>query len=176
MTQKLTGTEVIMDDVAVYDFWSWAYSDLLMNIVRGAFAEYLVGLALELTIPSRQDWEPFDFCYQGKRIEVKSSAFIQSWQQKKLYNPAFSIKKNSKGTRESDFYIFCLYSEQIRSRANPLRIEDWKFWVAPTPVLKESVLDKKNVSLRTIESYFESGVSYSQLRDHLDEAIKDPLS
>ena len=40
------GGRDIDGDANVLDFWSWAFSDLRQNNVRGHLAEYIVGLAL----------------------------------------------------------------------------------------------------------------------------------
>lgn len=36
-------------DFSILDFWSWAYSDLIRNVNRGAFAEFLVKSAMEIS-------------------------------------------------------------------------------------------------------------------------------
>ncbi len=56
-------------------------SDLLSNRNRSIFAEFLVGAALGVLDKPRVEWDAFDLIYQGKKIEVKSSAYLQSWQQ-----------------------------------------------------------------------------------------------
>jgi len=42
--EKLIGYEA-----SVGDFWAWAYSDLVLNIDRAVFAEFIVGCALGIT-------------------------------------------------------------------------------------------------------------------------------
>ncbi len=61
----------------------WAYSNLLTNITRGLFAKFLVGTALGAVEGTRTEWDSFDLLYQGAKIEVKSSAYLQSWPQEK---------------------------------------------------------------------------------------------
>jgi hypothetical protein len=60
------------------DFWAWAYSDLLTNIPRAVFAEWLVGSALDAVDGIRPSWEPYDLDYGAYKIEVKSSSYVQS--------------------------------------------------------------------------------------------------
>ena len=44
-TEKLTYGDTKLDST-ILDFWSWAYSDLIRNVNRGAFAEYIVREAM----------------------------------------------------------------------------------------------------------------------------------
>lgn len=67
-------------DLTILDFWKWGYSNLLPNITRGVFAEYLVAVALGKAERPRKPWAGTDIEYQGKRIEVKSTSFVQAWE------------------------------------------------------------------------------------------------
>ena len=72
-----------LDGATIGDFWTWAYSDILLNTTRGVFAEFLVGSALGVVGGIRSPWDSFDLLYEGSGIEVKSSAYVQSWPQEK---------------------------------------------------------------------------------------------
>ena len=70
--------------ISVSEFWSWAYSDLLNNTLRGVLAEFLVKKSFSFLPPPRgilrTDWTPYDLASpSGRRIEVKSAAYLQSW-------------------------------------------------------------------------------------------------
>ena len=77
------GTTILgLEGATVGDFWAWAYSDILINMRRGIFAEFLVGSALGVTDSAPPaGWGDFDLLYDHKKIEVKSSAYIQGWDQ-----------------------------------------------------------------------------------------------
>ena len=79
----LTGGEsfIGIDDVSVRDFWQFALGDLRMNNARGYLAEFMVGKALGLQDLKRIEWDAYDLCLDGITIEVKSSAYLQSWEQ-----------------------------------------------------------------------------------------------
>jgi len=53
----------------ITDFWSWAYSDVLNNVNRSVFAEWLVATALGLTDKPRVEWDAVDLRFQCKGIE-----------------------------------------------------------------------------------------------------------
>ncbi|WP_228459572.1 hypothetical protein [Priestia megaterium] len=72
-------TEILGTPYFISDFWSWGFSDVLMNSLRGIFSEFLVGSALEVIQKPRNEWDTHDLVYKNKKIEVKSAAYIQSW-------------------------------------------------------------------------------------------------
>jgi hypothetical protein len=91
----------------------------LNNAMRGVLAEYIVGLALECVDGRvRTEWDATDLCTdKGIRVEVKSSASLQSWPQAKLSRIKFGIgpktawyaQTNSYATErkhQSDVFVF----------------------------------------------------------------------
>lgn len=157
---------------SVRDFWSWNCSDLLNNTLRGEYAEFIVATALKLNISNqRVNWEPWDLTYplawadaagerQNVRIEVKSSAYCQSWQQRRLSKISFGIRPtrlqgedgrySEEMRRQSDVYVFCLFAEKDSGKADPLRLERWEFYVLPTGKLDESCGKQKTISLASL--------------------------
>lgn len=107
------------------DYWRWSASSLLDNTARGVLAEFLVATALRAFVRERprREWDAYDLHADvGGRdvtVEVKSSARVQSWAQRKLSPPRFSIaptkKWNPETARDSDealradVYVFCLF-------------------------------------------------------------------
>ena len=95
---KKTGNESLINFKGetigtVLDFWKWAYSDLLDNAQRGILAEYLVANALNLQNTIRTNWDKYDLITQdGITLEIKTSAYLQTWGQKKLSNLIFGIQ------------------------------------------------------------------------------------
>ena len=94
-----TGTEVLSYNgvntkYSLLDFWRWSVSDILSNATRGRFAEFIVGTAIGLNPEDlRDEWDAYDLTtVDGIKIEVKSAAYIQTWNQKKISNISFSIK------------------------------------------------------------------------------------
>lgn len=85
VTARLEGRERFCGlDATVADFWRWAFSDLRDNIIRGILAEFLVARAVGDERGQRIGWDNFDvLAPDGTRIEVKCSAFLQSWAQKR---------------------------------------------------------------------------------------------
>src|SRR6185437_13199042 len=77
------------------DFWQWTASDLVSNSTRGVLAEFLVARALGVDTGVRDEWQAFDLkTPSGKKIEVKSAAYVQSWGQKELSKIVFSTRRS----------------------------------------------------------------------------------
>jgi hypothetical protein len=132
--------EIPVLGVTVGDFWAWAYSDILNNTDRAVFAEFVVGTSLGITNVPRVEWDAVDLRYEGKTIEVKSAAYVQSWHKK--HDPpsqiSFDLRERlswdaSTNTyeveprRAADCYVFCVYAEKDRSRADVLDVDWWEF-------------------------------------------------
>ena len=171
MEQQLTGNEEFTlhgssAGISVKDFWSWAYSDLLNNTQRGVMAEFLVYSSLKSEHPRcpqmRENWLPFDVTSpSGRRIEVKSAAYIQAWTPENIFAQIrFDIGKklawdNATATsatvakRNCDLYVFCLFTAKTKD-VSLLDLDYWDFYVLPTSVLDEKVPDQKGISLSSL--------------------------
>ena len=127
------------------DYWQWAYSDIIGNTDRGALAEFIVARALGTTALVRNGWAPYDLeTPTGIRVEVKSSAYLQSWFQKRPSSPGFGIRKtrawdpttneyDREKRRHADVYVFCLLAHQeSKATLNPLDLAQWEFYVVAT--------------------------------------------
>lgn len=168
--EQLSGTEEftlhgVGVGVSVKDYWSWAYSDLTDNTQRGVMAEFLVFSALNFTpSPSqmRENWLPFDATSpSGRRIEVKSAAYIQAWTPENIFAQIrFDIGKklawsnetasySSEAKRNCDLYVFCLFTAKTKA-VSFLDLDYWDFYVLPTSILNEKVPVQKGISLSTL--------------------------
>ena len=101
---RKTGNEAITfrdadTGLRLRDFWSWGYSDLLDNTLRGSYAEFLVAAALGIDLSkSRVNWEPWDLTFPAGQaelhIEVKSGSYLQAWEQKRPLPHPFQYPPN----------------------------------------------------------------------------------
>ncbi len=171
---KISGT-----NYSIVDFWSWGFSDLLMNSLRGIFAEFLVGSALGILQSPRIEWDAYDLVYNNKKIEVKSSAYIQSWHSGKYSTISFDIgaKKiysydtntySENAVRSADIYVFCLLKEKNESIIDVLNTEQWSFYIVPTENLDNLYSCQKRISLKSLEK-ISKGVSYSNISKNINE-------
>jgi len=163
------------------DFWAWAYSDLLINTTRGVFAEFLVGSALAVVSGIRGAWDAFDLLYEGSRIEVKSSAYVQRWPQERPSTISWGIEERfaynvatdtwgDEQVRSADCYVFCLYTEKDREMANVLDLGKWKFYVLSTKRINRELGAQKRVGLGTIKSMTEPE-DYGRLKERVDREL-----
>ena len=170
MEHQLTGNEEFTlhgkgAGITVLDFWRWAFSDLIDNTQRGVMAEFLVHSSLYQITPDtqiRENWLPFDVTSpSGRRIEVKSAAYIQAWTPENIFAQIrFDIGKklawdNAAATyaasakRNCDLYVFCLFTAKTKD-VSLLDLDYWDFYVLPTSVLDEKVPDQKGIALSSL--------------------------
>ncbi len=182
--RTMTGKEAFICDgkvlsTTVKDFWAWNSSNLLSNTLRGALAEYIVATALDLDLTfCRDDWTDFDLLYGAKKIEVKSSAYLQAWEQQHLSEIRFSIAPSRSWTsaqcyndvqsRHSDLYVFCLYKHKERKTANPLCLDQWDFFALPTKVINERLGNQKSLSFKALLALNPIPAKYTELKKTVD--------
>lgn len=151
--------------MTVKDFWSWAYSDLLNNTYRGVMAEFLVYSSLNPITPPhdtqmRADWLAYDVTSpSGRRIEVKSAAYLQSWNPEDMLSQIrFDIAKKlawdgknyaTIPERNCDLYVFCVFTAKTKD-ISLLNLDYWDFYVLPTSVLNEKVPEQKGIAFSSL--------------------------
>ena len=185
---KHSGEEKFRDgcnnlDFNLLSFWQWSSSDVVSNYTRGILAEYIVGKALGCIKDDdvRDEGRAYDLDTQaGVRIEVKSAAYVQSWQQSRLSKISFNIPKtfgwdretnkfDKEKKRQADVYVFALLFHKDKKTVNPLDISHWEFFVLPTKVLDERERSQHSITLPSLKKLTDS-VSFFELRQAVDKA------
>ncbi len=180
MQKKLSGQEKFQGSNSesigfVHDFWSWAFSDLNSNVIRGAIAEYIVAAAMGVQSNSiRNTWAPVDLQVSNIKIEVKASGYVQSWYQKSLSKPSFGYpatrpwdeSTNTLGpqkVRSADVYVFCLLTTTSRELVDPLNLDQWDFFVVATKTLNERERSQTSITLASLEK-ITTAVKFAHLK------------
>ncbi|MGW5990781.1 hypothetical protein ACWFRT_34045 [Streptomyces anulatus] len=168
---------------ALFDFWRWACSDLAGNALRGILAEYIVALALDAAAGVRTEWDAVDIrTAEGLRVEVKSSAYLQSWAQSKPSNISFSIAPASgwdgqtdeyspDPLRRSDVYVFCVLHHQDKRTLDPLNLDQWDFYVLATSVLNEACPVQRTISLASLQRLKPARTTFTGLRQVVTSCV-----
>lgn len=145
-------------------FWQWSASDLIGNTARGVLAEYIVALDLGIANGARSGWDPFDLrTGDGIAVEVKSGAYIQTWEQKKYSELRFGIAPTLRldpktdqfsdtQDRWSEVYVFCVLACRQTLAIDPLDLDQWEFYVLSTATLNERVPAQKTIGLSSLLS------------------------
>ena len=171
--QKLTAMKKICPGVRVIDYWAWAHSDLVDNIERGIFAEFLVHTAVQEANSVRSPWKRSNIISpEGISIKVKSSGYIQSWGHDELSPIIFSIESSDECTRQSDVYVFCIHKHTEQESLNILDLEQWTFFIIPTAVLNNKVGSQKTITLNRLKSLGAVETDYYGLREIVIQAAK----
>jgi len=143
----------------VRDFWRFALGDLRMNNARGYLAEFMVATALGLHSARRVEWDAYDILWDEITIEVKSSAYLQSWDQRRLSDIRFTGLKGTRFHARHDYdpagkrfnamvYVFCVQTAKKHEDYRQLDLRQWDFYVVPRTPLKNR--DFASVGLNTV--------------------------
>ncbi|WP_396908626.1 hypothetical protein [Mycolicibacterium sp.] len=163
------------------EFQAWAYDDLLTNTTRGVLAEYIVAKALGIRDTKRLEWDKHDLDIDGVGVEVKSAAYVQTWEQSRSSVIEFGIgaakgwdaRTNTyaaSAERSADVYVFCLLEGEDREHIDPLEVAQWKFYVLPTSVLNREVPTQKRIRLRPLIALGPDQCAYDQLKAAIHKA------
>ena len=167
----------------IFDFWRYMYSNIYEN--TGDIAEFLVAMTLGKTESFKKyGWTQYDLDYEGLRIEVKATQYYQPWRadnnvsEIRKFGIAKTLtiegKRDSLKARNNDIYVFCLNKGKTYNTSNPLKIENWLFWVIPTTVINEECGEQKTIDLQKVKflSETEGGVTFEKLRAEIDKYTK----
>lgn len=189
--KKLTGNEQFKNvgdkKFSVLDFWQYGFSNLNSNVLRGAFAEFIVENALRTSeqIDVRNPWGDSDvIAPNGKNIEVKCCSYIQDWDQEDYSRiswgglkakPLFyastdrslvEIKlKERPIDYKSDIYILSLFKHQDHATLDILDVDQWCFWVLTKDRIKEITKDGNSVSLIKLKKFNIEPIGFNDLNE-----------
>lgn len=172
-------------DFDVLSFWQWSVSDLLSNATRGRLAEYIIARAVGLGADDvRNEWAPYDLeTTAGIKIEVKSAAYLQSWDQTRLSLISFEVPKTrgwnpdtgtmeTEAKRQADIYVFALLDHVDKQTVDPLNLDQWRFYLLPTEILNERARSQHSITLRSLENLC-SAVPYAELAQAVEKCVSE---
>ena len=129
------------------------------------------------------EWDSYDLkTPEGVLVEVKSSAYLQTWYQERESRPTFGVSKKQgwdyetdqyeeERKRRSDIYVFCLHAFRgDKEWLDPLDIGQWDFYVVATSQINNELGDQGTVGLSTVCSLSGASCSYGQLAEKVKEA------
>ena len=163
------------------EFLAWAYDDLLTNTTRGVLAEYIVAKALGIGDTKRLEWDKHDLDIDGVGVEVKSAAYVQTWEQTRSSVIGFGIgpakgwdaRTNTYAAsagRSADVYVFCLLEGEDREHIDPLELAQWTFYVLPTSVLNREIPEQKTIRLGPLKALGPEECTYAGLKAAIQKA------
>lgn len=173
---------------ALLDYWRWAESDLLNNTRRAIVAEYLIARAVGAADKPRVEWAAVDVVTpNGVLIEVKSSAYIQSWKQHAPSAVSFDIAPRGSSwdpatnktvthdppRRLAEVYVFCVLGDESGATPDPLDLADWRFYVVATSLLDRERPTGKTIGIGPLAAMVRRATGSGAVRyDGLQEAIQ----
>ncbi|MGI5472673.1 hypothetical protein [Streptomyces sp. CA-132043] len=186
MPPALGGHEsfVGLDGATIADFWRFALPDFKMNNARGYLAEFLVHRAMGSS-QSRVEWHSHDVQTEdGLCIEVKTSAYLQAWEQRKLSDIKFTGLRSKRWnprtgyadeeTYNAHVYVFAVQTARTHEEYDPLDVTQWEFSVLGRPAVER--LGQKSMSCSTVRRHAGDSVPYSGLAECMRAADPRPAS
>lgn len=152
----------------------------MSNALRGVLAEYIVADAVGCTDRHRVEWDAYDHVApDGTKIEVKSSAYLQTWKQERHSAIRFDIgqkkgwdaESNSsleEAARSADVYVFCLFAAKDKNTANPLDESQWTFLVCSSDFLNKEFGQQKTVGVASLEKKGLRQITFEQLKSEIE--------
>jgi hypothetical protein len=166
-------------DATVTDFWRWAFSDLRMNNVRGILAEFLVAKAVGANEAPKEEWANFDVqTPDGIRIEVKASAYWQSWPQRGPSKIVFSGLTARSWEEDgsysadrqirADVFVFAVQACADPTKYDPLDVGQWEFYVLPASTVAET--GARSLSLASLARHEAGPIAWRDLAEAVAES------
>jgi len=150
--------------------------------LRGILAEYIVASAIGVLKKPREEWDAYDLVSpKGLKIEIKSSSYLQSWEQSKFSKILFGIqptlvwedmnKRSKQPQRQADVYVFCVLAHKDKNTVNPLNLDQWDFYLLKTSVLNEFCLTQKSITLSSLLKLKPLIVNYAGLKQAITKCV-----
>lgn len=189
--KKLTGAEQFTNTggktFSVLEFWQYGFSSLNSNVLRGPLAEFLVENALKdaKDIGIRNPWGDSDVEHQHTNVEVKSSSYLQDWDQNNLtairwtglkakkifWNGAVAKQSTDDADYKSDVYVLALFKHQDHATLDILDMDQWCFYVLSKDHLREVSGDNRSVSLYALKKRNVEPVGFEELKSAIEQQL-----
>ncbi len=184
-TDTLCGAD--LEPTTLQDFWIWAFSDLCDDDVKGIFAEWMVLRLLGISTSRRCSWADNDLVLEsGVTIEVKSSAYWQSWRaldglgrtreivgtphldEAKIRFCGLVRGRSDLGEAHSPklrshLYVFAFQHHPDYQTWDAMDLSQWEFYVVPA-----SALPAKSVSLKSLRAHYRK-LDAASLKDEISQ-------
>lgn len=142
-------------------------------------AEFIVASTIDALRNPREEWDAYDLITKdGLKIEIKSSSYLQSWEQTKLSKIIFGIqptivwedsnKRSKEAKRQADIYVFCVLAHKDKNTVNPLDLTQWDFYILDTDILNKKVPTQKTITLPSLLKLNPIQVKYDGLKEQIN--------
>lgn len=180
-------------EYTMLNFWQLSLSDILLNLNRGTFAEFIVRCAMhengfDSFLEDNGSLRPYDITgpcipayHREAHIEIKSAAYVQENTKGTLEKELddcrirFSIKPPKDMSRQGDLYVFCHYKALIPDRRLMLDLSYWDFYVYPTYKIDEDekLKEKTGISLYKLKKQKAKQSNFTGLYANIMDTITD---
>lgn len=170
---------------SLLEYWQWSASEFVSNATRGCLAEFIVAKAMGIPTTVREEWAPYDLATAGPKAiknEMKSAAYLQTWNQKKPSSITFSIRPArvwnesagrylDKPERSADVYVFALLAHLNKVTIDPLDLDQWEFYVLPTEVLSAQKTSRTTITLNSLRRLGAGPIPFACIKGEVEKAV-----
>ena len=165
------------------DFWRWSECDLLNSLTRTRLAEFIVATALGAHAEGpRDERSSLELVTpDGVEVRVKSGSFLKSFHQRDLSKVVFipqvylahsHAASDQHAGHRAQVYVFALLDHVERATVDPLDLDQWRFFVPPTPKLEALVTEQHSLTVPTLDELSAGSVAYEDLKAAVQKAAQ----
>jgi len=172
-------------NLCTIDFWRWALSNLTSNQTQKMFAEFIVATALNRHNEVRNENDVFNLeTKNGKKVEVLSSSYIQTWSRNGLPNISFTLNpsfgwdaeiplQSCEGLHLIDMFVFCLLHHRNEHTLNPMNLSQWTFFIIHAQQLEKSLTEKRIITLTELKKLNPIMCGFDNLRRVIESVASE---
>ena len=130
---------------------------------------------LESTEPN-DPWRAYDVLWpDGKRTEVKSTSYLQTWKSRKpnpkcVCGPTIAWSEEEgyakEATWNADIYVLSYYFETDLEKVDVMNLDKWKFWVFNKEEMPK-LMKTKAITIMALERAGYRSLTAFELRQHI---------
>ena len=113
-------------------------------------------------------WTAQSIKYRERRLELRSAAYMKSIAD--IEPSVEHIRHIDIRVRENDVYVFCLLPGKTKEKANPLVLDNWKFYVIPTWYIRLECGSNGTITMAKVQRLVKQ-TEFKDLKADIDQAI-----
>lgn len=108
-------------------------------------------------------------------MDVRTFGIQQTYPNKDGNPNTYSDNKEEVKVRNNDIYIFVINLGKTKEEADPLNLNNWRFYVVATKIINDNCGSNKTISLKKVQnlSDHKEGLLFDELKAKVDLIIEE---
>lgn len=154
-------------ELKILDMWRWYFSDLFD--IKAVVAEYMVSKALGFTKPYNTGyWTAHRIEYRERIIDLRAATYIRSMRYKRAEGNM--VRHIDIRAKDGDIYVFCINTGKTDIEADPLNLNNWRFYIIPVWYLENECEKNRSISLTKVQRLVKD-VDIMEFKEYIDNLI-----